>query len=65
LIKRNTEEFLDILAFLAKVDKVPLIIGLANLLEQFKVSFDYSIQEAWLEEKESASTEVLATLVPC
>ena len=37
-------------AFLAKIDRVPLIIGFAELLEKFTNYFNYPTQEAWVEE---------------
>lgn len=37
-------------AFLAKIDRVPLIIGFAGLLEKFTNHFDYPADEAWVEE---------------
>jgi len=38
---------LDISCFLAKTDRVPLILGFANLLSQFKICFDYENKEAF------------------
>ncbi len=38
---------LDVPCFLAKTDRVPLILGFANLLSQFKICFDYENREAF------------------
>lgn len=38
---------LNIPCFLAKTDRVPLILGFANLLSRFKVCFDYGSGEAF------------------
>jgi hypothetical protein len=40
----------DFPAFLAKIDRVPLIIGFAGLLEEFTNHFDYKTAKAWVEE---------------
>jgi len=37
-------------AYLAKSDRVPLIVGFADLLECFGVSFNHRTGEAWIEE---------------
>jgi hypothetical protein len=47
----NLSPELEILAFLAKTDQVPLILGFARLLERFPVHFDYEGGEAYIEEK--------------
>jgi hypothetical protein len=47
----NLSPELEILAFLAKTDQVPLILGFAGLLERFPVHFDYEGGEAYIEEK--------------
>ena len=36
-------------AHLAKSDRVPLIIGFADVLSEFPVHFDYRRREAWVE----------------
>jgi len=38
---------LDIPCFLAETDRVPLILGFANLLSRFKICFDYENKEAF------------------
>lgn len=38
---------LNIPCFLAKTDRVPLILGFANLLSRFKICFDYEDDEAF------------------
>lgn len=38
-------------AFLAKTNQVPLILGFAGLLAEFKVCFDYKPDEAHIEER--------------
>jgi len=47
----NITKELNIFAFLALTDEVPLIIGFKNLLSEFKVSFDYREKEAFIEER--------------
>jgi hypothetical protein len=37
-------------AYLAKSDRVPLIVGLADLVERFGVYFNHRTGEAWIEE---------------
>ena len=39
---------LDVRCFLAKTDRVPLILGFANLLSRFKVCFDYRSGDAFV-----------------
>jgi len=39
---------LNVLCFLAKTDRVPLILGFANLLSRFKICFDYENGEAFV-----------------
>ncbi|NCO41402.1 MAG: hypothetical protein COZ06_28575 [Armatimonadetes bacterium CG_4_10_14_3_um_filter_66_18] len=36
-------------AYLAKSDRVPLLVGFADLLSEFPVHFDYRGREAWVE----------------
>jgi len=38
-------------AFLAKTDRVPLIIGFADLLEKLDNHFNYQTGEAWVQEQ--------------
>ena len=38
---------LDVPCFLAKTDRVPLILGFANLLSRFNICFDYGSGEAF------------------
>jgi hypothetical protein len=40
----------NIVAFLAKTDKVPLMIGFADLLEHMRSCFHYKTSEAWVED---------------
>lgn len=47
----NRTRVYDFPAFLAKIDRVPLIIGFAELLEKFTNHFNYSTHEAWIEEQ--------------
>jgi len=47
----NRSKIFDTLTFLAKTDQVPLIVGFADILTEFKVAFDYSSGEAYIEEK--------------
>jgi hypothetical protein len=44
----------DFPAYLAKSDRVPLIIGFANLLENFGTYFNPQTGEAWIEEQTSS-----------
>jgi len=46
----NRSRIYDFPAFLAKTDRVPLILGFAELLEKFHSDFDYQSGEAWIEE---------------
>jgi hypothetical protein len=47
----NRTRLYDFPAFLAKTNRVPLIIGFAGLLEKFRNYFDYEANEAWVEER--------------
>jgi hypothetical protein len=38
-------------AFLARTNRVPVIIGFSGLLEKFRNQFDYGTNEAWVEER--------------
>lgn len=49
-MENHTNE-IEIHAFLSLIDEIPLIIGFKDLLEKFKVCFDYSENEAFIEEK--------------
>ena len=49
--KENHTNEIEIYAFLSLIDEIPLIIGFKDLLEKFRVCFDYSENEAFLEEK--------------
>ncbi len=45
----NISEEMEIRAFLALTDEVPLIIGFKDLLSRFNVCFDYKIRSAFAE----------------
>jgi len=47
----NHTRLYDFPAFLAKTNRVPLIIGFAGLLEKFRNYFDCEANEAWVEER--------------
>ncbi|MBI3921685.1 MAG: hypothetical protein HY318_09730 [Armatimonadetes bacterium] len=47
----NVSRVHDVPAFLAKTDRVPLILGFASLMEDLTIHFDYQKPEAWAEEK--------------
>lgn len=47
----NVTRVYDVPAFLAKTDRVPLILGFAGLMEDLTIHFDYQKPEAWAEEK--------------
>lgn len=47
----NASRAYDVPAFLAKTDRVPLILGFASLMEDLTIHFDYQKPEAWAEEK--------------
>jgi hypothetical protein len=42
-------EKIDIHAYLALTDEIPLILGFKDFLSSFKVCFDYKENSAWLE----------------
>ena len=44
-------EKIDVHAYLALTDEIPLILGFKDILSSFKVSFDYKENGAWLEDK--------------
>jgi hypothetical protein len=46
----NRSHDYNIVAFLAKTDKVPLIIGFADLLEHIQSCFHYETGEAWVQD---------------
>jgi hypothetical protein len=46
----NRTRIYDFPTFLAKIDRVPLIIGFAEMLERFTNYFNYPTHEAWVEE---------------
>jgi hypothetical protein len=48
----NTTQPMEIYAYFAKTDKVPLIIGFKDLLTKFTVYFDYGTRDAYVEIKE-------------
>ena len=48
---------LEIHAYLAMTDEVPLIVGFKDLLAKFRVCFDYSENEAYVEEKKLKKDE--------
>jgi hypothetical protein len=47
--ERNTTGIYSFHAFLAKTDRVPLILGFADLMEELNVQFNYRTAEAWIE----------------
>ena len=49
--ERQTEK-IDVYAYLALTDEIPLILGFKDLLAPFRVCFDYKENSAWLEDKE-------------
>ena len=49
--EENETGELNIYAYLAMTDEVPLILGFKDLLSKFRVCFDYGENEAFLEEK--------------
>ena len=49
--EENETNEMDIYAYLAMTDEVPLILGFKDLLSKFRVCFDYGENEAFLEEK--------------
>lgn len=51
-LDNNISPVMKIIAFLAKTDDVPLILGFMDLLSQFKVCFDYQKREAYIEDKD-------------
>jgi len=46
----NQTEEMEIHAYLAKRDRVPLILGFKDLLAQLTNHFDYRVREAWVKE---------------
>ena len=42
--------------FLAKTDRVPLIVGFAGLLEKLHTDFDYETKKAWIKEKDDITS---------
>ena len=49
--EENESDEMEIYAYLAMTDEVPLIIGFKDLLSRFRVCFDYCENEAFIEEK--------------
>ena len=49
--EENESDEMEIYAYLAMTDEVPLIIGFKDLLSRFRVCFDYGENEAFIEEK--------------
>ncbi len=47
----NRSREIEIHAYLAMTDEVPLILGFKDLLSKFRVCFDYAENEAFVEEK--------------
>jgi len=47
--EEHQTEKIDIHAYLALTDEIPLILGFKDLLASFKVCFDYKDHSAWLE----------------
>ncbi|PKP56299.1 MAG: hypothetical protein CVT88_02410 [Candidatus Altiarchaeales archaeon HGW-Altiarchaeales-1] len=48
----NQSEEMEILSYLALTNTVPIILGFKDLLERFKLCFDFYEKEAWIEQKE-------------
>jgi hypothetical protein len=46
----TTSDVLEFPAYLAETDEVPLLVGFAGLLAQFRVCFDHRTQEAWADD---------------
>jgi len=49
--EENETDEMEICAYLAMTDEVPLIIGFKDLLTKFKIYIDFPENEAWIEEK--------------
>lgn len=47
----NKTKELEVIAYLAKTDKVPLILGFKDLLEGFNICFDHREKRAYVEDK--------------
>jgi len=50
--EENQTEKIDVHAYLALTDEIPLILGFKDLLASFRVCFDYKENIAWLDGKE-------------
>ncbi|UCF08051.1 MAG: hypothetical protein JSW28_10500 [Thermoplasmata archaeon] len=48
--KTSTKEY-KFMAYFAETDEFPLILGFREILEKVKICFDFSENNAWLEEK--------------
>lgn len=48
----NVSSELEMLAYLALTDEIPLVLGFKDLLSRFKVCFDYDKREAYIEIKD-------------
>jgi len=48
----NQTNEIETMAYLPETSEVPLILGFKKLLENFRLTFDYTADEAWIEEKE-------------
>lgn len=48
----NHSRLVEIYAYLALIDDVPLLLGFKDLLQHFKVCFDYNANKAFIEVKE-------------
>jgi len=49
--KGNKTRELEIHAYFALIDKLPLILGFQDVLSDFNICFNYKENKAWLEEK--------------
>ena len=53
----NVSRVLRFPAYLAKTDRVPLIVGFADLLSEFRANFDYHSHEGWLEDTSQGASD--------
>ena len=49
--EENETNEMEVYAYLAMTDEVPLIIGFKDILTEFKISIDFKENEAFIEEK--------------
>jgi len=47
--EEHQTEKIDVHAYLALTDEIPLILGVKDLLASFKVCFNYKENSGWLE----------------